>query len=169
MKFEIQVPIGMPTLKITKAGVLAGNKMAAAAILENRQKAVTQPFMNRFWWNLKLRFLIRRSTWKLTKAGVMTRNKMAAAAILENLQKAAPQPFMNRFWWNLKLRYLMDVLHEKHYNCDCLLETVWLSVKNTKTANINRKKWQSLLKEVVIGYWNTKTAKIPLGREGWGF
>jgi hypothetical protein len=32
--------------------VLTQNKMAAAAIFENRKNALTQPFLNRFWWNL---------------------------------------------------------------------------------------------------------------------
>jgi len=34
-----------------------------------------------------------------------------------------------------------------------------------KTANINSKKWQSPLKEVVIGHRCTKTAKITRGGE----
>ena len=35
----------------------------------------------------------------------------------------------------------------------------WLK-NGIKTANIKLKNWQSLLKEVVIGFWNTETAKI---------
>ena len=35
-----------------------------------------------------------------------------------------------------------------------------------KTANINRKKWQSHLNSVVIGHYRYKTAKITKGREG---
>jgi hypothetical protein len=35
-----------------------------------------------------------------------------------------------------------------------------------KTANINSKKWQSLLRSVVIGHQCTKTAKITRGEGG---
>jgi hypothetical protein len=34
--------------KIAKPEVLTQNKMAAAAIFENRKNALTQPFLNRF-------------------------------------------------------------------------------------------------------------------------
>ena len=77
--------------------------MAAAAILKNRNIAIFQPWLDRFWRNLAYWRSSNFLTIPTVKTLKFLKSKMAAAAILKNRKIEISRPQLDRFQRDLAL------------------------------------------------------------------
>ena len=99
--FGVLIDMGNLSVISVKNSTFLKFKMAAAAILKNTQKSVSQPILYRFAPNLVCLQVGSIQVSSGVQNLTFWKFKMAAAAILENIQKGISRPILDRFAPNL--------------------------------------------------------------------